>query len=194
MLLCFVGQNPSDRTSLRRPSKARLSTASRHRSPTAVGTSFPALFQSALSLKGDIRLVRSASLLFCFGYHGHSNERDCGGSNARLFEMGARKLFQAAVTRSGSSTLLPSILARSSSLSCRSAAPTFCSTCCGLRAPTIAAVTAGCRSTHATATWFARRPYFWPTFRNRSTRARFFESLGSRNSGFRLRQSLSGSF
>src|SRR4029453_4258127 len=135
------------------------------------------------------------SLVLCLGLH--SGQRECdeeSEADAQSLEIDAHTLLQAAVTNCGTRTLVPSISAMSSSVNCRSAAPTFCSTCCGLRAPTMVAVIVGLRSPHGMAICPGGRPYFRPTFRKRSTRARFFDSLGSRNSGSRLRQSLSGNF
>src|SRR4029453_16707795 len=56
-------------------------------------------------------------------------------------------------------------------------------------APTIAPVTAGCRSVQAIATSPGDRPCRAPTARRRSTSARFCDSFGSLNSGSRRRQS-----
>jgi len=65
-------------------------------------------------------------------------------------------------------------------------------TCSGLRAPTMAAVTAGLCNVHATATAPGDVSWRRPIARNRSTNARLADNPGSLKSGWCLRQSSSG--
>ena len=88
--------------------------------------------------------------------------------------------------QAGCSANACSISRTSSALSLTSAAPAMPFTCCALRTPTIAPVTAGFRKVHAMAT--SPGVAFWrcPMARSISTSRRFRESSGSWKFGLSL--------